>query len=100
MKTLDELKIIDDKNVHEALEYLYDWFDRLFRTDNFEQADLILLEVNPREFSNTCLVGFLAITLCAQNKLKNRNYLFNRIRQELNIRPDTTNRVDRLLRGL
>lgn len=83
----------------EVLDIIFQSFDRWFKEGRFDLANEVLTLVSVKN-STTTLIGYLAATLPAKDKLPQRSKLYEDIRKEFLARPSTLDRVDRLTKGL
>lgn len=82
------------------LDYMFDRYDDLLLEGKFNEVNELLGKVSVKDTPTTLLVGYLAITFLAKDKLPNRVKLYKNIETELYTRDADKDRVPELLSRL
>lgn len=100
IEKIHELDKSDNKNfeLEEATDLLFEKIDDLLLEGKFEEVDEHLLKFRLEELSIELLIGILSITWQAKELLKNRQAVFNKIREIIEIKEPS--RIKELLSGL
>ena len=81
---LTEAKSLEEKgNLDGALAIIFDRLDQAFTSGMFEEADQWLKEIRHQSLSPDLLVGILAASLPAKDKLPSRSHLWRRAKETL-----------------
>lgn len=98
-KFWDEL--VEAKEVDPALDYMFKQIDSMFTAGNFQLVDEILLAgIDYVNFRTHILIGMLAITRAAKEKLTHRPRYIEMCEEVFKTRPADKDRVDRLLKNV
>lgn len=91
------------KSIDAQLDEIYDKIDDLLKEGKFDIVDNILKSVSNdiKQTSIDILLGYLTITFVAKSKLKNRQILLDKTKEEFNQREELKDEnVTELLKGL
>ncbi len=91
-------ELLRSKEGRQKLRFIFSFIDDLLLTEQFEIVDSILCLLDLNYLNIECMIGFLAITLPAKDKLEHRSLYYLDVKNWLElIEPD---RVEGLLVGL
>jgi len=80
-KFLDTIYSISDSR--RAIDIILDHLDGLLNSDDFEECNNVLQQVNVGKLSDSMLVSFLGITRAAQDNLSMRSVFYNKVYSEI-----------------
>lgn len=90
----------DENDERDTLFAIYVKMDDWFSRGQFEKADLLLQKVVPEDYEEFILIGFLAASLPAEEKLPSRHALFLRVKAHLEAQGQEPEEIHDLLKGL
>lgn len=73
--------LLKDGKRHQAFDYIFGEIDRLLREKKFRKIDLILRNINPRDYDTAVNIAFLSATLPAKKVLGQREDFYNRVEE-------------------